>query len=374
MSFSKKKQDNSGLDVLTEIKEPFSFANFYEDHVIGTIKKIKKFLDEKGILFFLLSPFQQRNRLIVELVIIVFGVLIGVVPRSRELLDQARERTNASELNGLISKNTQITSGSVTIRPIASSHYKKQHLLAFLLTPNSGSSIPSIASRYDVKLSPISGVIEAEKVTYSYEIVALSEENRLLLVYVDNQKQNDSAGLYQITVQVGSEKIPPEYQSPMEIVLSNTQETTKLFGKDGIDLSALTDQILDNSDEPIAKAKVKLKTSLLDYEMETERIASLPLQMTAVPTVDQLQEFVEDNKIYKNMTDTSTTKDILEMEEISQEQANQTLQYPTSVLICNIANETLVARIYLPDPDEVDIPIPEGFVMKTLPFFFAERR
>ena len=62
--FGKKKKEDTGLDVLTEIKEPFSFANFFEEQVVERYKKLRKFLEEKGILFFLLSPFQQRNRLI----------------------------------------------------------------------------------------------------------------------------------------------------------------------------------------------------------------------------------------------------------------------------------------------------------------------
>ena len=66
----KKQKGDDGLDVITELKEPFSFANFYEDHVLGRIKRLKKFLDEKGILFFFLSPFQQRNRLILQLAVI----------------------------------------------------------------------------------------------------------------------------------------------------------------------------------------------------------------------------------------------------------------------------------------------------------------
>ena len=89
--FGKKKEDDAGLDVISEIKEPFSFANFFEEHVVERYKKIKTFLEEKGILFFLLSPFQQRNRLIVELIVIVFGVLVGVVPRSMNLIQEAKE-------------------------------------------------------------------------------------------------------------------------------------------------------------------------------------------------------------------------------------------------------------------------------------------
>ena len=42
MAFGKRKHtDVNGLDVLDDVKEPFSFANF-EDHIVGRIKKIKR--------------------------------------------------------------------------------------------------------------------------------------------------------------------------------------------------------------------------------------------------------------------------------------------------------------------------------------------
>lgn len=39
-------------------------------------------------------------------------------------------------------------------------------------------------------------------------------------------------------------------------------------------------------------------------------------------------------------------------------------EYPSAINTCDISNETLVARVYLMDPDEVEIPIPEGFVFR----------
>ena len=39
-------------------------------------------------------------------------------------------------------------------------------------------------------------------------------------------------------------------------------------------------------------------------------------------------------------------------------------EYPTTVCIGNISNETLVGKIYLEDPNSVDIPISEGFVFR----------
>jgi hypothetical protein len=39
-------------------------------------------------------------------------------------------------------------------------------------------------------------------------------------------------------------------------------------------------------------------------------------------------------------------------------------EYPSAINTCNISNETLVAKVFLENPDEVDIPIPKGFVFR----------
>ncbi len=41
-----------------------------------------------------------------------------------------------------------------------------------------------------------------------------------------------------------------------------------------------------------------------------------------------------------------------------------TSEYPNGINTCNISNETLVAKVYLENPDEIDIPIPQGFVFR----------
>lgn len=39
-------------------------------------------------------------------------------------------------------------------------------------------------------------------------------------------------------------------------------------------------------------------------------------------------------------------------------------EYPSAINTCDISNETLVAKVYLENPDDVDIKIPEGFVFR----------
>ena len=40
------------------------------------------------------------------------------------------------------------------------------------------------------------------------------------------------------------------------------------------------------------------------------------------------------------------------------------MEYPSAINTCNISNETLVAKVYLENPDDVNIPICEGFVFR----------
>lgn len=334
--FGKKKQEDSGLDVISEIKEPFSFANFFEDHVVERYKKIKTFLEEKGILFFLLSPFQQRNRLIVELIIIVFGVLVGVIPRSMNLVQEAKERNSASEMAALIDKDTQFTVGSIIIRPLASSQYEKQHLLAFYIDSADGSSVPSKADRYEVVLSAARGVVEAEKVSYAYEVLPVSENGRLLLVYADNREQNDMTGIYNLWIHAVADDVTIETIEPMEIVLSNTQETNDLFGKEGINLASLTEGVLNDENTPIADGEEALEKTISDYELEVERISSLPLGLTPQPSLDSLETFCEENRIYPTLTDTSTTKDLTNLEELPTEEANMVLKYDAGITMGSV--------------------------------------
>ena len=95
MAFGRKKQkiEDEELDfsVIDDYKEPFTWANFWDEQILGRYQAMRKFLDERGILFFLTSPFQYRNRLITKLVIIVLGVLLGVVPRMQSLITQTKE-------------------------------------------------------------------------------------------------------------------------------------------------------------------------------------------------------------------------------------------------------------------------------------------
>ena len=40
------------------------------------------------------------------------------------------------------------------------------------------------------------------------------------------------------------------------------------------------------------------------------------------------------------------------------------MEYPSAINTCNISNETLVGKVYFEHPEEIDIPICEGFVFR----------
>ena len=328
---SKKKHKNDGLDVLDEIKEPFSFASFYEDHIVKNVKKIKKMLDERGILFFFLSPFQQRNRLIIQLVLIVFGITLGVVPRCMNLLDQTKERNANSEMAGLVEKETVIRAESINIKPLGSSQYDKQHVLAFLITPSGGSAIPSIADRYYVNVSASRGVSYAEDVEFSYDVIPFTDTDRLMLIYTDHRNQNDTTGVYNVVIENKEDALPLSKKFPLEVVLSNTQKTTDLFDEEGIHLNSLSDILFNGDKQPIAEARTAVEQALSDYTLEVERIQNQPVDMNPIPSPAVLKTFVRDNEFYPLLTDKSDTADILSMTELTPEELMINIRYAGAI-------------------------------------------
>ena len=47
--FKKKTDGEDGLDILTEVKEPFSFSSFFETQVVERAKNFKRILQDKGV-------------------------------------------------------------------------------------------------------------------------------------------------------------------------------------------------------------------------------------------------------------------------------------------------------------------------------------
>lgn len=320
-----KKDEEMDLSIVSDMKEPFTWANFWDEQIVGRIKAIRTFLDEKGILFFLTSPFQYRNRLILKLVIVVMGVLLGVVPKTISLINQTKARNAASEMTSIM--KSMFTANKITVTPLASGQYQKKHVLVFKIAGDIDDGVPSTTSGYTVSLASSRGVTDAEHISYKYKVIPVSNDTRLLVMYIDNSKQDDETGIFNVDVHIkGSDKMDP----PMEVVLSNTQKTTSLFTDGEIHLSALSAALSNNGNSentPIKDAEDKLNEALSIY---SEYEKGLNDQNYAIkPTAKDLRDFIENGEVeyvdakgvakkspvlvMTNITDKSTTKDIIDL-------------------------------------------------------------
>ena len=305
LKFWEKKDDEiEDVSVIDEFKEPFSMQSFWENHIIGRWLIIRQFLKEKGILFFLMSPFQYRNRLIVKLVLIVFGVIVGIVPRTMSMIDTARERNEGSQF---ANAQSALVSGVMQVEPLLASHYENTHLLAFDLVGDTNDGVPSTTDGFTVELSPSRGVSDPENVEYSYRVLPVSRTNRILLVYVDTNEQASQTGVYDLDVHVAHEDPMP---IPFEIILSERQEETPIYGEDGLDLSALSSYMTgrDEEDTRITEAEDALDNALRVYQNNEERLHAMNMAMGF--TTEEALAYVGRHLILNNIGDTSTTHTI----------------------------------------------------------------
>jgi len=307
LSFFKKNKEDDHLDVLDEIKEPFSMQRFIDEQIVERYNNFRKMLDEHGILFFLLSPFQYRNRLLIKIGIIILGIMIGLVPRSVRLIDETKERNASNELAQIADSNFR--SGLITIRPLKSSQYDRQHVMVFDIRGETTNGVPSTADRYQVDLRPERGVSYAEDVTYGYDIIPVSDNSRLLVVYVDNREQDDETGIYSLHVRVKGDEI--KYPTSMEIVLSDNQETNTLFDQDGVDLAPLTNMISSGESDLIERHEEGLDGALQAYELNEEALLNKGLgDVKLGMTYEDMLTYVESEQVLQHIKDDSTVRDI----------------------------------------------------------------
>lgn len=300
------KDPEEGFDMMTEMKEPFSFSGFFEEHVMERMRRAKAILQEKGVLFFLFSPFQAKGRMVALLMALCAGLLFGVVPRASALIGATRDRAYASEIAGLDAKNV----GSIRIEPAASSNYKRMHLLAFLV---SGKNLPSDPEKYEVHLSQGSGATDWNTLEYSWSMYPVDDDRRILLVAIDQTKQPSGVGMFRLFVQLAGEDLKDYQKSPYEIILSSAQETGPLYDRNGVHLSALTAAVCGSGE--IAKKQEAFEDALEEYRMAVEQAEKMPVDGIKVsPSPDDLETLCLAKRLYRPLKDTSTTEDILKIE------------------------------------------------------------
>lgn len=301
---NKEKDKTEDLSIVDDYKEPFTWRNFWDEHIIGRIKKIKEFLQKNGVLFFLLSPFQYKNRLILKLVLIFLGVMIGVVPRSMHMIDSAKARNEASEIANV---KSVVTSGSVQIDTLMSSQSDKNHLLAFNILGDTSDGVPSTTDDYRVKLSPARGVTDASNVSYRYIVLPVNQTSRLLLLYIDNSKQNDQTGVFNLDIHMKSEEA---MATPMEVVLSDNQKTTSIYKNGVINLPALSSPLTESTggSDAIKSAEKDLDKAIDIYRINESRLNASGIEIGF--TTKKLKDYVNEQLIMPSLTNKSTTRDI----------------------------------------------------------------
>lgn len=299
----KDKQDDINKNDLAvvDFKEPFSWAQWFDDYIRSPYKSVKQMLDEHGILFALRSPFQYRNRLLLKLLIIVICIIAGVVPQAARLINDTRTRNAQSEIAAIAER--QYTADGITLVPLMSGMYENQHVLVFEIKGETAHGIPSTDDGFDIRFGPVRGVIDEQNVIYRTKIIPVSESSRLLVIYTDNRKQNDNTGVFGVNVGV---KGGSPMRNVAEVTLSNTQAQTPLFDENGIHLDVLSSKLVPGRSNAIATAEDDLNRALAVYQTNENRLKAIGV--TIYPTSDALREWVESNKQLANVMDDSTTQ------------------------------------------------------------------
>jgi hypothetical protein len=297
----RKKEKTQDIAVVTEIKEPLTLNGFIESQIIDRWKKIKKLLDEKGIIYFITSPFQFKNRLILKIVIIIFGVILGVVPRTMHMVKDMRVKFAGSELSQVEGKT--FSSGGLTVVPLASSRCGNNHAIVFDIPGSTMDGVSSITDDYQLSVSPLSGVSDTKGVRIYGKILPVNVNDRLFVVMADISKQHAHSAIYKFTVKAGGESVT------MNVVLSEKQKTGDLIGEDGIDLSAISDTLVKNDSSE--QDKIKTDEKALDKAVHT--YANNEVRLIAIgdkvsPTIDELEEQVKTKEILTDIDDHSTTR------------------------------------------------------------------
>lgn len=298
----KQKNSNKDMTIVTDIKEPFSFRRFVDETIVEGWKGFKKKLDERGITFFLTSPFQYRYRLLIIFWSICLGMVLGIVPRSVNLINETKIRNAQSEIASI--ENKIFSNAKIMVTPLKSSQYNKQHVIVFNIKGDTKSGVPSTDDGFDVKLTSLRGVAGAEDVKYRYKIVPLDLTSRLLVLYVDNRNQNDNTGIFGLNIAVKGEKM---MRDNIELTLSNNQETNDLFKNDKLNLSVVSNKLTDGvtAKDAISKAKEQLENAQKVYKINEDRLMAQGI--TLEYTSEKLAEFVDKNLILKHVEDDSTT-------------------------------------------------------------------
>ena len=81
------KKKGKDVSVITDVAEPFSMQKFIDEKIIGSFNSFKKKLTQHGLVYFLQSPFQTRNRMLLFIFVVIIGGFGGILPRTVTLVN-----------------------------------------------------------------------------------------------------------------------------------------------------------------------------------------------------------------------------------------------------------------------------------------------
>lgn len=296
----KKQKKKKDISIVHDVKEPFSWYRFWDETIVGNWQSFKRYLDKKGILYLLMSPFRYRARLIFRLWLVVICVLVGIVPRTLNLIQEAKSQYRSNEL--VLVANKQFTSGKFTIVPLLSAHHKNVHVMTFNIVGSSSAGVSSNTNQYDVRITPRSSVTKPEEMYYRYQIIPFDSSQRILVIEMDMSRTDNTGGAFDVWV---NEKGTKEMREPMNITISSQQNAGDLYDGD-IHLSALSSLMSSSGEQQtIERAEKELVRRLRTYEIEYDRLSQSGMEVSITPK--QLSSFTKDHLQFPKVTDKATT-------------------------------------------------------------------
>lgn len=296
----KPRKSRKDISIVQDVKEPFSWSRFWDEKIVANWQAFKGYLDKKGILYLMMSPFRYPTRLRLRLWLIAICVMIGVVPRMVTLIQNAKEQYRSNEFV-LISDKT-FSSAQFTVTPLLSSHKDNVHVMAFNIYGSADSGVSSSTSDYDVRMTANREVSKPDEITYRYQIIPFDANQRILVVELDLSKTTNTGGIYDLWVNRVDDLA---MKKPLQITISKQQEEGPLYDGE-VHLSALSSLMSGyGTKTDIQKAAEALKSQLQTYKLEYDRLSAMGTKVEITP--EQMEEFAKKSLVFDGLLDNSTT-------------------------------------------------------------------
>lgn len=296
----KPRKSRKDISIVQDVKEPFSWSRFWDEKIVANWQAFKGYLDKKGILYLMMSPFRYPTRLRLRLWLIAICVMIGVVPRMVTLIQNAKEQYRSNEFV-LISDKT-FSSAQFTVTPLLSSHKDNVHVMAFNIYGSADSGASSSTSDYDVRMTANREVSKPDEITYRYQIIPFDANQRILVVELDLSKTTNTGGIYDLWVNRVDDLA---MKKPLQITISKQQEEGPLYDGE-VHLSALSSLMSGyGTKTDIQKAAEALKSQLQTYKLEYDRLSAMGTKVEITP--EQMEEFAKKSLVFDGLLDNSTT-------------------------------------------------------------------